>query len=444
MNGRLRREDRLPHGGGVLQPASLTLRAEQEKPGGVALVCGFKYLASEKSREPVGGDCAQALATCPDSAVAIKIGNTEMETAIAIDNDSLRMGEATRTLTGDHESRVTDTGTSIVQTFTKTGHAKDATCAGEKYSSSSSYSSSTLNTFENHTEGRAVDLVVALEGNGSRPSHFGDGYSAEGVGYTLNHVEHHAVAVRTANTHANGHGVADEATHTLDLAQGQAIAVGFKPGQSGRKDTGSLGAQPEQSPTLPRDPGGMGIGVAIGCDRRNQTGSTEVQPALQSSVSDGGSTVAVATGFSHSNSDISVQTKPTPECCMTLRSAATGTDGNDADPKICTGVDLYNQAETGDVSKPLNSAATDSDHIPVARLSHIVRRLTPGECESLQAFPQGWTQIPYRGKPAEECPDSPRYRALGNSWATNCAEWILRRIVAAIRLDLIPLDEPLS
>jgi DNA (cytosine-5)-methyltransferase 1 len=56
------------------------------------------------------------------------------------------------------------------------------------------------------------------------------------------------------------------------------------------------------------------------------------------------------------------------------------------------------------------------------------RRLTPTECERLQAFPDDFTRIPYRGKPAELCPDGPRYKALGNSWAVNCAEWIGERI----------------
>ena len=57
-----------------------------------------------------------------------------------------------------------------------------------------------------------------------------------------------------------------------------------------------------------------------------------------------------------------------------------------------------------------------------------VRRLTPTECERLQAFPDGFTRIPYRGKPAEACPDGPRYRALGNSMAVNVMEWIGERI----------------
>ena len=57
-----------------------------------------------------------------------------------------------------------------------------------------------------------------------------------------------------------------------------------------------------------------------------------------------------------------------------------------------------------------------------------VRRLTPTECERLQGFPDGFTRIPYRGKPADKCPDGPRYKALGNSMAVNCMEWIGERI----------------
>jgi hypothetical protein len=54
-----------------------------------------------------------------------------------------------------------------------------------------------------------------------------------------------------------------------------------------------------------------------------------------------------------------------------------------------------------------------------------VRRLMPVECERLMGFPDDYTAITYRGKPAA---DGPRYRALGNSWAVNCARWIGRRI----------------
>lgn len=53
-----------------------------------------------------------------------------------------------------------------------------------------------------------------------------------------------------------------------------------------------------------------------------------------------------------------------------------------------------------------------------------VRRLTPIECERLQGFPDNYTQIPYRKKPAQACPHGPRYKALGNSWAVPVVWWI--------------------
>lgn len=57
-----------------------------------------------------------------------------------------------------------------------------------------------------------------------------------------------------------------------------------------------------------------------------------------------------------------------------------------------------------------------------------VRRLTAEECEFLQGMPRGFTRIPYRGKPADRCPDGPRYKALGNSMAVNVMRWIGTRI----------------
>ena len=57
-----------------------------------------------------------------------------------------------------------------------------------------------------------------------------------------------------------------------------------------------------------------------------------------------------------------------------------------------------------------------------------VRRLTPRECERLQGFPDDFTRIPYRRRPADLCPDGPRYKALGNSMAVNCMAWLGERI----------------
>lgn len=68
----------------------------------------------------------------------------------------------------------------------------------------------------------------------------------------------------------------------------------------------------------------------------------------------------------------------------------------------------------------------------VAHTASAVRRLTPRECERLQGFPDDWTLVEHRGKPAA---DGPRYRALGNSMAVPVIRWIGRRIDAAIRAN---------
>lgn len=65
---------------------------------------------------------------------------------------------------------------------------------------------------------------------------------------------------------------------------------------------------------------------------------------------------------------------------------------------------------------------------PTCGADFAVRRLTPVECERLQGFPDNWTRIPYRGKPAEQCPDGPRYKACGNSMAVPVMRWIGERI----------------
>ena len=67
---------------------------------------------------------------------------------------------------------------------------------------------------------------------------------------------------------------------------------------------------------------------------------------------------------------------------------------------------------------------------PAVAQAMTVRRLTPRECERLQGFPDDYTLIPWRKKAAADCPDGPRYKALGNSMAVNCMAWIGERIAA--------------
>lgn len=72
---------------------------------------------------------------------------------------------------------------------------------------------------------------------------------------------------------------------------------------------------------------------------------------------------------------------------------------------------------------------------PAVLTSMAVRRVTPCECERLMGFPDGYTAIPYRGKSADQCPDGPRYKSLGNSWPVPVVAWIGARIQAQVAVS---------
>lgn len=83
-------------------------------------------------------------------------------------------------------------------------------------------------------------------------------------------------------------------------------------------------------------------------------------------------------------------------------------------------------------SPTLTSASSGTNLTPAVMCGVSVRRLMPVECERLQGFPDNHTLISWRGKEAAECPDGPRYRAIGNSMAVPVMRWIGERIAAAL------------
>ncbi len=104
---------------------------------------------------------------------------------------------------------------------------------------------------------------------------------------------------------------------------------------------------------------------------------------------------------------------------------------NAAHAAVAFGTDCYNGAITGGVAATMGTPGSSVNASgPTVMQAMTVRRLTPRECERLQGFPDDWTMIPYRGKSPENCPDGPRYKALGNSMACNCMAWIGERIAA--------------
>ena len=91
----------------------------------------------------------------------------------------------------------------------------------------------------------------------------------------------------------------------------------------------------------------------------------------------------------------------------------------------------------GDIARTLSarhdsSPCADRRGMDVVAQGMQVRRLTPRECERLQGLPDDWTLIPWRGKPAAECPDGPRYKGIGNGQTVNVMRWLAERIKKAI------------
>ena len=81
-----------------------------------------------------------------------------------------------------------------------------------------------------------------------------------------------------------------------------------------------------------------------------------------------------------------------------------------------------------DLAGTIQRGGDGGRHDGVMTPAMAVRRLTPVECERLQGFPDGYTQIAWRRSPEANCPDGPRYKALGNSMATPVMRWIGERI----------------
>ena len=98
---------------------------------------------------------------------------------------------------------------------------------------------------------------------------------------------------------------------------------------------------------------------------------------------------------------------------------------------VAQAVDVYNQTIDGQIAATMTEACGGSNTSgpKVMQSNMAVRRLTPKECERLQGFPDGYTDIRPKGK---DTPDGSRYKALGNSWAVPVVAWVGKRINHAI------------
>lgn len=123
------------------------------------------------------------------------------------------------------------------------------------------------------------------------------------------------------------------------------------------------------------------------------------------------------------------------EIAPTLR--AGGHDKSHANAGVMPAV-VFQDSEYGvreyDTAGSMRAGRIPEHQMLIRKMS--VRRLTPEECEKLQGFELGYTRIEWRGKPADQCPDGPRYKALGNSMAVPVMRWIGERIETVEGLEI--------
>ena len=188
-----------------------------------------------------------------------------------------------------------------------------------------------------------------------------------------------AFAIRTANTNANGHGISENKTHTLDGANGQAISFSAHMSEPmvHKDKSGTLQAK---NPTAV-------VYEAHAQDARYR--EQDVSPTIQAR-----------------------------HCNMTNTPLVYQSNQTDARIK-----DMGNTCQT-----VIARWGTGGNNQPLVQQS-VIRRLTPVECERLQGFPDNYTQIPWKGKAKEDCPDSHRYKALGNAMAVPVIQFLGKNIV---------------
>ena len=332
-------------------------------------------------------------------------------------------------------------------------------------------------------------LVVAIDMDKNKPTNAdkpvrkggaGFGVSEKGASYTLTARDQHAVAyaidsmgsnaMKSKNPKSGCRKVECAPTlTTVDSApvkhQGGTAVVAFLPGNS--KKARSIAADEEVSPTLMRTQGESGNKVAVAAEcvgvfdmeagkSGARTDTSGVSPTIlalhgtdphavcigfnceagthdQTPKDNLGETLAVshkcgvAIGLDRASFNQGRNAKfgfsVEEECAPTVVSKGPGAVS--FEPGIARREGAAHRF-TDEVTSTLRSDM--GDNLPAVAVDYIVRRLTPLECERLQGLPDGYTLIPHRGKPAEECPDTPRYKALGNGWAVNCARWICQRI----------------
>lgn len=236
-----------------------------------------------------------------------------------------------------------------------------------------------------------------------------------------------------------------ELAHTLGRNHGQenAVCYGFKPGQGSK--AGGIGWAEEQAPTLTSAQSGTNLAPAIAF-AENSRGEIRLQGGdgqIVGPLSTGGGKPgqgfpAIAFSYKDHGADATVDMSPT----LRAGNHDTSHANSGQPPAICiqhASIGRHDAAGPQGKGYQEDVAFTQDSRASadVVQFGMQVRRLTPVECERLQGFPDNHTLISWRGKAAADCPDGPRYKAIGNSMAVPVMRWIGERIAAAL-----PIAEP--
>lgn len=221
--------------------------------------------------------------------------------------------------------------------------------------------------------------------------------------------------------------VVQDCAHTLGRNHGQENAV-FDPNQITSKTNRSQ-PTPGLCHTLPAS---SQAPIAFSC-KDYGADAGDVAPTLR----------AMGHGTSHANAGGQVAVCITGEITHTLKAEGfdASEDGTGRGQPIVAHAIQAGALRTNPASGP-DGVGVQADHaytlearseVQAVQVESAVRRLTPRECERLQGFPDDYTLIPWRGKPAEECPDGPRYKAIGNSKAIPVVRWIGKRLLQQLQ-----------
>lgn len=290
----------------------------------------------------------------------------------------------------------------------------------------------------------------------------GDGIN-EDVSFTLNTIDRHAVSqpilLESNQNHASIR--TDGVCTTLPAAMGMGggytpmVCAGFKVGNSAQAR--GVGYADEQAPTLGGECGGNKAAVVY--DARGNGDGVTVPTIVgdhNGKISDYTSIILNDQGGSSISADdsgvaptIRAEMHGNVPCVMKafgeyeVDDAASSLKSRDykSATDLIVGVNCRNGTESAEINGTIQAHSNGGQSLncnQVVRVRRIVRRLTPLECERLQGFPDGWTDIGEwvdskgkRHKPA----DTPRYKALGNSIALPPWKWVLKRLCAQYERD---------